>query len=178
MKPWEKASDPEPSRPGVRPHPGAPPEELDAWWDAMQPWREWSQRNSSRRARYEAKQRAEKAKRDPHPNWSNRDRLCDVWVPESEAKTSAAANLVARPARSVHYGAWQVRYAPCGARCVAFDVTDRRRVGNLYGACARHLLDALAADRSRTWMWADGRPLDRSSDLVGETALLSLAGVR
>ncbi len=69
--------------------------------------------------------------------------------------------------------AWRREMTLCGRRTVAWDATNADRVSYLYGTCAGHLTDALAADPALTWIWVDGRPVD-PENLDAEIAVLTL----
>lgn len=128
-------------------------EDLSAAFHHREEWRKWKER------RLKAERAAERAAL-PHPNWQSRTYRCVVGVP-------------VKP--TLKHAAWERAVERCGGRVVAFDGTDTRATGFLYGACARHLSQAVADDPERRWLWADGRPLDRA-DVEGELTLLVLAG--
>lgn len=118
---------------------------------------------------------ARKAKRATlvHPLWAERQRACAVHVLMDPTRYG----LGTKPAkgRPPKRSRWERQTMPCYARCVAWDVTDPRAVGYLYGACARHLLQALDDDSSRTWRWADERIVVRE-EAEDECALAVLGG--
>jgi hypothetical protein len=145
----------------------------DVWWPALCKRREWE-------ANQAAKARAAARKAAPHPNWLNRRSTCHVatvgptvpTVIPAFAKTARKP----RPPAVAHHGAWEGDPRRCGAPVVAYDVTGRRAVGHLYGACVHHLETAMAADLTREWWWADARPV--AGDVEAELALAALNGGR
>lgn len=96
-----------------------------------------------------------------HPNWENRRRSCVVGVPMEP---------------TLKHPAWERETRHCGAPVVAYDTTDKRVTGFLYGACAQHLAQALADCPEREWRWTDGRELDRTS-VEEELTLMVLGGL-
>lgn len=121
------------------------------------------------RKRQEAKQRATHRATLPHPNWQNRRPTCIVPVP---GPLTGGMGEITKAKQSP----WIRATRACDQPCVAFDGTDRRAVGFLYGVCDQHLLRALYDDPTREWWWRDGTPLARTADLETHLAFLALAG--
>lgn len=137
------------------PHQMISDELLDAATQHIKAWSNW-------RKRQEAKAREERRRTLPHRNWDARVPGCWVGVAEPIRKPT------------LKHGRWERTPVRCGRRAIAFDVTDTRAMGGVYGACAQHLLRALADDPSRSWMWNDGRPLDRENDDVESECVVAV----
>ena len=105
------------------------------------------------RRRQEARQRAALRATLPHPNWQNRQPTCYVSVP---GPVVGGMGVITKAKQSP----WLRSTKHCGEGAVAWDGTDRRAVGYLYGACAFHLLRAIYDDGTRTWIWDNGTPVD------------------
>lgn len=150
-EPWD------PNGPGQR-----APQEWDndaqrvAYW---QRWKEWRKA----RDKIHAKQRAEERAKLAHPNWGNRRSGCCIPIP--------------LPPTSIHHSVWERQTRACNARVVAWDGTDTRAMGYLYGACSAHLRQAIGDDPTRRWLWADGRAVEAET-FEDELTLIVLGNIR
>jgi hypothetical protein len=157
-------ADARPERP-VFPTPGQPDPE---WWkNVYEPWRK------ALRA-WDAEQRRRVSIVAPHPNWENRKKRCAVQVEiECDSKRGQVTGY-----KGPHRARWEHVHLTCSETPVAYDGTDRRRVGYLYGACARHIAQAMADDPDRVWIWGNGVVIDDTFNLEDELTMLALGDLR
>ncbi len=138
------------------------------------PGDDWTAYNEYRlnRQKWDAENRRRVALASPHPNWSHRTHCCAVHVEVDLGSERGAAWGYKAP----HRARWERLHMPCGKPAVAWDGSDRRRVGNLWGACRDHIRQAIDDDPTRTWYWHTGAVIDDTFDLDAELLLLVLGG--